>query len=280
MIRLATTKPVEALTRAMAKAAGVPDPDLRWRFAEGPLLRQPGRDHPHRGPQGRDQAREDEAGRDRGGDARDDVRAPARLDPAARQIHLRRMAEVRPLHALHYSLGSVSSLGDVVAPPYDVIDAAMREALLERSPFNVVEIDLPVSPGGGDPYEHAAETLENWTLEGILAADREEALLGARAGVRGARRLAAHSARIPLPRPSHRLRPRPRPPARAHAARAQGGPPAPDPGDAPQPLPHLLPPRGKRLAASRVGNRRASPGARPPTPTAPSTASGASPTQQ
>ena len=38
VIRLATTKPVEALTRAMAKAAGVPDPDLRWRFAEGPYF--------------------------------------------------------------------------------------------------------------------------------------------------------------------------------------------------------------------------------------------------
>jgi hypothetical protein len=38
VIRLATTKPVEALTRAMAKAAGVPDPDLRWRFAEGPFF--------------------------------------------------------------------------------------------------------------------------------------------------------------------------------------------------------------------------------------------------
>jgi uncharacterized protein (DUF1015 family) len=86
------------------------------------------------------------------------------------------MAEVRPLRALHYSLGSVSSLGDVVAPPYDVIDATMRKALLERSPFNVVEVDLPEAPGGRDPYEHAAETLEAWTLEGVLAADREEAL--------------------------------------------------------------------------------------------------------
>jgi hypothetical protein len=38
VIRLATTKPVEALTRAMAKAAGVPDPDLRWRFSEGPFF--------------------------------------------------------------------------------------------------------------------------------------------------------------------------------------------------------------------------------------------------
>ncbi len=38
VIRLATTKPVEALTRAMAKAAGVPDPDMRWRFTEGPFF--------------------------------------------------------------------------------------------------------------------------------------------------------------------------------------------------------------------------------------------------
>ncbi len=86
------------------------------------------------------------------------------------------MAEVRPLKALHYSLDSVSSLGDVVAPPYDVIDEPMRARLVERSPFNVVELDLPVSPGGRDPYEHAAETLEAWTLQGVLSADREETL--------------------------------------------------------------------------------------------------------
>ncbi|MDQ3728193.1 MAG: DUF1015 domain-containing protein [Actinomycetota bacterium] len=86
------------------------------------------------------------------------------------------MADVRPFRALHYALDSVSSLGDVVAPPYDVIDSEMRAALVERSPFNVVELDLPVSPGGRDPYEHAAETLEAWTLQGVLAAEREEAL--------------------------------------------------------------------------------------------------------
>ena len=86
------------------------------------------------------------------------------------------MADVRPLRALHYNLDSVSSLGDVVAPPYDVIDAEMRAALLARSPFNVVEIDLPEGPGDADPYEHAAETLEAWTLEGVLTADRDEAL--------------------------------------------------------------------------------------------------------
>ena len=86
------------------------------------------------------------------------------------------MAEIRPLRALHYNLGAVSSLEDVLAPPYDVIDAAGREALLARSPLNVVELDLPVAPGGGDPYEHAAETLEAWTLEGILRDDHEPAI--------------------------------------------------------------------------------------------------------
>ena len=53
------------------------------------------------------------------------------------------MAEVRPLNALHYNLAAVPALADVVAPPYDVIDAAQRAELLARSPFNVVEIDLP-----------------------------------------------------------------------------------------------------------------------------------------
>jgi uncharacterized protein (DUF1015 family) len=86
------------------------------------------------------------------------------------------MAEVRPLHALHYNLGAVGSLEAVTAPPYDVIDAEMRRELLARSPFNVVEIDLPEAPGGGDRYEHAAETLEAWTLEGVLTADREPAI--------------------------------------------------------------------------------------------------------
>jgi uncharacterized protein (DUF1015 family) len=86
------------------------------------------------------------------------------------------MADVRPLQALHYNLSAVPSLADVTSPPYDVIDAGLRAELLARSPLNVVEIDLPEAPAGGDPYEHAAETLEAWTLQGVLAADREPAI--------------------------------------------------------------------------------------------------------
>jgi uncharacterized protein (DUF1015 family) len=86
------------------------------------------------------------------------------------------MAELRPLEALHYDLAAIPSLADVVAPPYDVIDAERRAALVARSPFNAVEIDLPVAPEGADPYEHADETLEAWILQGILRRDREPAL--------------------------------------------------------------------------------------------------------
>jgi uncharacterized protein (DUF1015 family) len=86
------------------------------------------------------------------------------------------MAEVRPLRALHYDLAAVPSLADVVSPPYDVIDADLRRELLERSPFNAVEVDLPQAPEGEDPYAHAAEVLEEWTLAGILTSDRDEAV--------------------------------------------------------------------------------------------------------
>ena len=86
------------------------------------------------------------------------------------------MAEVRPIDAVHYNLASVGSLADVVAPPYDVIDAARRAGLLGRSPFNVVEIDLPEAPDGTDRYEYAAQTMESWSMEGILTADREPSI--------------------------------------------------------------------------------------------------------
>jgi uncharacterized protein (DUF1015 family) len=86
------------------------------------------------------------------------------------------MAEVRPLEALHYNLGAIPSLADVTAPPYDVVDSRQRAELLARSPLNVIEVDLPRAPADRDPYEHAAETLEAWTLQGVLTADREPAI--------------------------------------------------------------------------------------------------------
>jgi uncharacterized protein (DUF1015 family) len=82
------------------------------------------------------------------------------------------VAQVSPLQAAHYDLGKVT-LAEVVAPPYDVIDDAQRAELAARSPYNVVQLDLPRDPNGGDPYEHAAELLREWTGEGVLVGDSD-----------------------------------------------------------------------------------------------------------
>jgi len=84
------------------------------------------------------------------------------------------MADVEPLHALHYDLSKVGGLQPVAAPPYDVIDAALRAQLLGRSPYNVVEIDLPQN--GSDPYNHAASVLARWSNEGVIVRDETPAL--------------------------------------------------------------------------------------------------------
>jgi uncharacterized protein (DUF1015 family) len=80
------------------------------------------------------------------------------------------MAEVQPLRTLRYDVAVVGSLDDVIAPPYDVIDTEQRARLAARSPFNVVEIDLPPS------YERAAETMREWRERGVLVHEEEPAV--------------------------------------------------------------------------------------------------------
>jgi uncharacterized protein (DUF1015 family) len=87
------------------------------------------------------------------------------------------MADVQPLRALHYDPAVVGPISSVVAPPYDVIDATQRAELLERSPFNVVAVDLPqTEPNGPDPYTTAGELFESWQLQGALVRDGEPAI--------------------------------------------------------------------------------------------------------
>jgi uncharacterized protein (DUF1015 family) len=90
------------------------------------------------------------------------------------------MAQVKPLDTLRYEPSAVGSLEAVIAPPYDVIDEELRAQLLAQSPFNVVEIDLPRAPGGGDPYQHAEETFEEWRRQSIVVQESEPAFWGLR----------------------------------------------------------------------------------------------------
>ncbi len=79
------------------------------------------------------------------------------------------MADLQPLRTLRYEPAAVGSLADVVAPPYDVVDDAMRAELAARSPYNVVHVDLPPS------YDEAAATMKDWRARGVLVQEDEPA---------------------------------------------------------------------------------------------------------
>jgi uncharacterized protein (DUF1015 family) len=80
------------------------------------------------------------------------------------------MADLQPLRTLRYEPSVAGPLEDLIAPPYDVIDDELRARLAARSPYNVVEIDLPPS------YEAAAATMADWQERSVLVREGEPAV--------------------------------------------------------------------------------------------------------
>jgi uncharacterized protein (DUF1015 family) len=89
------------------------------------------------------------------------------------------MADVRAFRAFRYDLGRVGALANVVAPPYDVIDSALQDHLYERSPYNVIRLELnketPEDNEHNNRYTRAASFLRQWQLENILKQDSARA---------------------------------------------------------------------------------------------------------
>jgi uncharacterized protein (DUF1015 family) len=77
------------------------------------------------------------------------------------------MAVVKPFRAERYDEQSAGPLGQLVAPPYDVISPEERSELLARSPYNVVHLTLP------DTEEEAGAAIADWRRRGVLARDEE-----------------------------------------------------------------------------------------------------------
>jgi uncharacterized protein (DUF1015 family) len=90
------------------------------------------------------------------------------------------MADIRAFRAFRYDLGRAGPLGELVAPPYDVIDPALQQALYERSPYNVVRLILNKEEPGDDEadnrYTRAARCLRDWQHKAILTQDSARAL--------------------------------------------------------------------------------------------------------
>ena len=130
------------------------------------------------------------------------------------------MAEVRPLHAVHYDPERVA-IDDVVAPPYDVIDAAQPGAAASRAPPTTWSSSTCRGARGDDIYEHAAETMRGLGGGGDPGPRPRADDLGLRAGLHRARRRGPDPAWLSRPDPGHRLRPRP---ASGPHERTQPGP--------------------------------------------------------
>jgi uncharacterized protein (DUF1015 family) len=89
------------------------------------------------------------------------------------------VAGVRAFRALRFT-PEAGDLADLIAPPYDVIDAAQRERLGSKSPFNIVNLTLPLGEADpaepGNRYECAGALISDWKEKGILTHEAEPSL--------------------------------------------------------------------------------------------------------
>jgi len=85
------------------------------------------------------------------------------------------MPAIRPFRALRYNPERVPRLSDVLAPPYDVIDAEQQERLYQASPYNVVRLILGKQHPNDTPeenrYVRARRDFDAWRQHRILQRD-------------------------------------------------------------------------------------------------------------
>ena len=72
---------------------------------------------------------------------------------------------IEPFSALLYNREVAGDPARVVAPPYDLIGAARQNQLYERSPYNIVRLELGREP---DRYAVAEKTLADWLDARVL----------------------------------------------------------------------------------------------------------------
>ena len=90
------------------------------------------------------------------------------------------MADIRGFRGFRYDLGRVGSLSDVIAPPYDVIDAGLQNTLYHLSPYNAIRLELTrEDPGDAETenkYTRTARTLKEWMASNTIRQDTARSL--------------------------------------------------------------------------------------------------------
>lgn len=82
------------------------------------------------------------------------------------------MATVKGFRGLRFT-EKAGEIGKLCCPPYDIISEEQRQNYLKENPCNVIRLELP---RGEEPYAQAAQTLNSWLEEGILAQDSREGI--------------------------------------------------------------------------------------------------------
>lgn len=91
------------------------------------------------------------------------------------------MAHLFPIHAVRFNdARDGRDISRYIAPPYDVLDEAPKQALLKKERHNIVAIDLPVTPpktlGPDEAYERAQAQYRQWLSEGVLVKETSPVL--------------------------------------------------------------------------------------------------------
>jgi len=90
------------------------------------------------------------------------------------------MAEIVPFRAIRYAATRGRELGQLLAPPYDLVSLELRDELL-RIPQNIIHVTLGEDRPGDGPattnkYVRAAESWTSWLAQGTLRRDPTPAL--------------------------------------------------------------------------------------------------------
>ncbi len=83
------------------------------------------------------------------------------------------MAEIRPFRAVRYNPDVAGDVSLHICPPFDVITPQLQQELYDRSPYNIVRLELARRGMSEDPYEQAAETSQMWIESGALKHEEE-----------------------------------------------------------------------------------------------------------
>lgn len=90
------------------------------------------------------------------------------------------MAVLVPIRGVRYNQAKAGAIGELITPPYDVIDSAAQQMYYDRNPHNVIRLELgktnPTDSDTENRYTRAARTFQEWLSQDVLTHDPQPSL--------------------------------------------------------------------------------------------------------